>query len=292
MINSLNSKYVSSVSCSTNGWGVTFTPTANGVLSVGVIANKDKYINITNVSSFDYIDKDGNSGTYSGTTSDQLAAKFYGIVTFNVVSGTTYKVSVTGGSKMGLYGFEFAPSVSLNASGYATYSNAFAVEVSGAKAYTAELDFANETITCDEIANNKVPAGNGVLLYGEPGATVTLTPTTGATALGTNNLKATTLADGSLATKGSNNYYALNGDTFKQFTGDAFVANKAYFEVTAGGEVQARSMRIVFAGDITGVANVEAAAEAKAKEGKFFKDGKLVIFKNGKKFNAAGAQVK
>ena len=290
MIKSLNSNYVSSVSCSTNGWGVSFTPTADGVLSVGVIANKDKYIEITNVSSFDYIDKDGNSGTYSGTTSNKLAAKFYGIVTFNVVSGTTYKVSVTGGSKMGLYGFEFAPSVSLNASGYATYSNAFAVEVSGAKAYTAELDFANETITCTEIASNKIPAGNGVLLYGEPDATVTLTPTTGASALGTNNLKATTLADGSLATKGANNYYALSGDTFMEYTGAAFVHNKAYFEVNSG-TVLARSMRIVFA-DVTGINEAQATTEAVAKEGKFFKDGKLVIFKNGKKYNAAGAQVK
>ena len=52
----------------------------------------------------------------------------------------------------------------------------------------------------------------------------------------------------------------------------------------------ARSIRIVF-GDITGVANVEAAAEAKAKEGKFIENGKLVIVKNGVKYNAAGAKL-
>jgi hypothetical protein len=51
-------------------------------------------------------------------------------------------------------------------------------------------------------------------------------------------------------------------------------------------------MAMFFTGGITGVENVEAAAEAKAKEGKFIENGKLVIVKNGQKFNAAGAQVK
>ena len=52
-------------------------------------------------------------------------------------------------------------------------------------------------------------------------------------------------------------------------------------------------MAMRFAGDnITGVANVEAAAEAKAKEGKFVEGNQLYIYKNGVKFNAAGQQVK
>lgn len=181
--------------------------------------------------------------------------------------------------------------VNLNASGYATFSTNKDVEVSGAKAYTAALDFENSTITCAEITSNKVPAGNGVLLYGDAGATVTLSYTTEAAELSNNNLKATTLADGTLATKGSNDYYALSGDTFKTFTGDAFVHNKAYFEVE-GGTALTRSMRIVFGDNITGVANVEAAAEATLKDGKFIEDGKLVIVKNGKKYNANGAEIK
>ena len=181
--------------------------------------------------------------------------------------------------------------VKLNAAGYATYSANYDVEVSGAKAYTAVLDFDGKTITCSEITSNKVPAGNGVLLFGDANADVTLSITADAAALATNNLKATTLANGSLAAKGSNNYYALDGDTFKQYTGAAFVHNKAYFEVTAGGDVLARSMSIVFDDNITGVENVEAAAEAKTKEGKFIENGKLVIVKNGQKFNAAGAKL-
>ena len=56
---------------------------------------------------------------------------------------------------------------------------------------------------------------------------------------------------------------------------------------------EARGLRMVFDGDvITGVENVEAAAEAAEKDGKFVINGQLVIKKNGKMFNAAGAQMK
>ena len=213
---------------------------------------------------------------------------------FSLASAADVKWLTSGDSKNGLdfvYIQKTADIVKLNSSGYATYSAKYDVEVSGAKAYTAVLDFANSKITCTEIASNKVPAGKGVLLYGEADADVTLSITTGAAALGDNNLKATTQADGSLATKGSNNYYALSGDTFKKFTGAAFVHNKAYFEVTAGGEVQARSMRITFGG-ITEVENVVAAEATAKKNGAYLENGKIAIYKNGMKFNAAGAQMK
>ena len=213
---------------------------------------------------------------------------------FSITETKDILVQYGGGSNSGvdyIYIQKIGDVVKLNANGYATYSANYDVEVSGAKAYTAVLDFGGKTITCSEITSNKVPAGKGVLLYGTPNADVTLSITADAAALGDNDLKATTLANGTLATKGSNNYYALDGDTFKQYTGAAFVHNKAYFEVTAGGDVLARSMSIVFDGNITGVANVEAAAEAKAKEGKFIENGKLVIVKNGVKYNAAGAKL-
>jgi hypothetical protein len=65
---------------------------------------------------------------------------------------------------------------------------------------------------------------------------------------------------------------------------------RAYFFIS--GESGARStIRVNFDGT-TGVENVEAVSEAAQKEGKFFKDGKLFIFKNGKKYNANGVQVK
>ena len=174
-------------------------------------------------------------------------------------------VEMTGTKSIRIFKIEFttvdASNVNLNASGYATFSTNYPVEVSGAKAYTAALDFANEKITCTQIANGKVPAGAGVLLFGEPNAEVTLTPTTGATALTENNLKATTLANGILATKGENNYYVLSGNTFKQFTGDAFSANKAYFEVDGENNVLARGFNIEFVDETTGINEVGSSEQ-------------------------------
>ena len=47
-----------------------------------------------------------------------------------------------------------------------------------------------------------------------------------------------------------------------------------------------------FFGGVTGVASVEAATEATLKDGKYLENGKIVIVKAGKKFNATGAQMK
>ena len=126
--------------------------------------------------------------------------------------------------------------VSLNASGYGTFSFGADVEIEGADAYTAALDFDKEKITCAKITNKKIPAGEGVLLFGTANAVVTMTCTSGVDALSNNNLKGTTKADGSLATmdKDNYNYYSLSGNTFKNYTGTTFVANKAYFEIASG----------------------------------------------------------
>ena len=160
-----------------------------------------------------------------------------------------------------------ATTVTLNDKGYATYSTYYDVEVSGADAYTAALDFDNATITCTKITDGKGPAGAGVLLFGDASAEVTLTPTTGAAALSGNDLKGTTLADGTLADKGSNDYYVLSGNTFKKFTGTTFSANKAYFEV-ASGVVQARAFSIVFGDESTGISQIET--ETKSMDGSVY----------------------
>jgi len=187
-----------------------------------------------------------------------------------------------------------ATTISLNAKGYATYSNYYDVAVSGAKVYTAELDFNNAKITCHEVSSGKVPAGQGVLLYGTAGAEVTLTPTTGAGDLINNQLHATTLADGTLASKGDGDCYSLNGDTFMKYTGTSFVANKAYFEVLSGGSFSARSFTIEFvdggyATAIDGVSAAERSADSvydlqgrrveKPVKGLYVVNGKKVVIK-------------
>jgi len=147
-----------------------------------------------------------------------------------------------------------AVSTTLNADGFATYSAGYDFTVSGATAYKMALDLTNNTLTGTAV--DKVPAGEGVLLKGEANAKVTIAATSGASALTDNNLHGTTQADGTLATKGSNDYYVLSGDTFKKFTGDAFTANKAYFEVD-GTTVQGRVFTMVFDDETTGIRSID-----------------------------------
>ena len=259
-VNGVNKNFVASISGSNsnNGWKARFVPTTDGVLSVGVVINKDKTFSISNATEFRYQGKNGanedvdeTNNSSSLTTADNDNAKLYVVVTISVENGKTYDFSVAS-SKMGFYGFEFhkAETKNLNADGYSTFSSNYDVEVSGAKAYTAKLDLVNNTITCTEIADSKVPAGAGVLLFKEANAEVTFTPTYGVAALSNNDLKGSTKADGSLATEETGHtYYVLNGDTFKEYTATTFVAGKAYFDVE-GGAVQGK-LTIVFDDDMT-----------------------------------------
>lgn len=217
-------------------------------------------------------------------------------VTTGAINVPAGDVTISGTSALVYSTLSFTPAaattVTLNGNGYATYSTYYPVSVSGAKAYTATLDVDNEKITCSEIASAKVPAGTGVILFGEAGAEVTLTPTTEAAALSGNDLKATTLADGTLAEKGSGTYYALSGKTFMTFNGNAFVANKAYFEAPSGDGV--RSLTITFEDseamgidgavvDVTkavkGIFDLQGRRVENPVKGIYIVDGKMVVIK-------------
>ena len=57
---------------------------------------------------------------------------------------------------------------------------------------------------------------------------------------------------------------------------------------------EARSFGISTVGSITEIENVKAQTENKKtqRNGKFVKEGKIVIFKNGKTYNISGAEMK
>ena len=175
-------------------------------------------------------------------------------------------------------------SVTLNAKGFATYSSDCAFAFSGAKAYKMALNESAKTMVGTEV-NGEIAAGEGILFKGEAGATVTITLTSGAPSLAGNSLKGSTQADGRLAEK-PEFCYALSGDTFKTFTGDALFANKAFF---ATENAIAQSFDIVFEeGEATAVDAIAEADEAEAAPVKVIKNGKLYIGN----FNVAGQQVK
>lgn len=182
--------------------------------------------------------------------------------------------------------------VNLNSEGYATFSakDASFIATEGVTAYKAAVD--GEVITLTALKGN-IPAGTGVLLYGEgkTGAKVNLPiATSGETAnVEGNDMKATTHSDGSLAAKEDNSWVLGDANLFLRYTGNAFIHNRAY--IVHEQASSAKAMRIVFAdGETTGLDNVGGMTSA--REGKFLENGNIVIVKDGKKYNVAGQAIK
>ena len=96
------------------------------------------------------------------------------------------------------YGIKY-PLVTLNEYGYATFSFKTDVQLSSTvvKAYTAEV--VGNHLVCTKVADGLIPAGNGVLLVGQPSATAQIVGYENAPALTKNDLIATTTAVGSLS---------------------------------------------------------------------------------------------
>lgn len=184
--------------------------------------------------------------------------------------------------------------VEVTSAGYATYVSTYDLDFTSTsiKAHTAVVNTSTGVVTLNPI--NKVPAGTPVVLYKEGGATEDIPVAASTDAVGTNNLVAGT---GATVDTGENPYnYVLDdvsGIGFYKANGVTVATNRAYLQTTynvAGSG--ARGMRMVFAGDITGINEAAQAAEAAQKDGKFIENGKLVIVKNGKKYNANGTEIK
>ena len=167
--------------------------------------------------------------------------------------------------------------------------------------FYALTNLADETLTFtrdeDEISANTpylfVPATTAFDDYASK--TIAATPAsiktsvTGVEFIGT--LASTTIP----ASDGSTDYYAFNnGDLVKIETKEATLpAFRGYFKVTSGGG--ARLATLFIEDSLTGINEVSNSEDIKAVnnfEGKVFENGKIVIFKKGMKFNAAGAQIK
>lgn len=159
------------------------------------------------------------------------------------------------------YGIKY-PLVTLNEFGYATFSFKTDVQLSGSvvKAYTAKLE--GNSLFCTEVADGLIPAGNGVILVGQPSATAQVVGYENAPALTNNDLIATTTAGGSLAkvpTTGNN--YVLGGNVFVQFTGTSFNADEAFINISNGSSGVAE-YDIIFGeeGKTTGIVEFEKSS--------------------------------
>ena len=258
-----NSQSVYTIS---NSGSMTLTVPATTLISkIQVIGTSDDNSNTSTIT-ITGANNEKSSGTFVNRNSTSLSQLDF-IPTTQTTSYTIESENKSSVVQISIYGTENP--VSLNAKGYSTFSCASNVQVTGADAYTAQLDIENSKITCTKITDGKIPAGTGVLLYGDGGATVTVVAINeNLSPLDNNDLKATTLAGGSLATMGNNTYYVLNGNTFKSYTGSAFVPGKAYFEPNntpfEPNNTPARSLTMTFENEMTGIGNVQESKDSKA----------------------------
>jgi hypothetical protein len=237
-------------------------------------------------------------GTADDVTVDALHYTLVatGVYALDPSATTTITLKGTGKSVYPVY-FHFNPTVpvTITEAGWATLYTDKALDFTGTglTAYTATCS-AN-TVALTPVTN--VPANTGVVLNGNEGNYNIPVIASSETAKG--DLKgSSTEATAYNAFDGYTLYVltSVNEGANVQFnpvTSGSIAAGKAYLKINAEGASSARSMEVVFADDIlTGINEAEAATEAIVKEGKFFENGKLVIFKKGMKFNANGQVIK
>ena len=178
--------------------------------------------------------------------------------------------------------------LNLNTSGYSTFSHSSAVEITGAIAYTAAVNEDAQVITLTPIEDGVIPANTGVVLKGDAGASVSYTATTtDKETISGNDLQAAATA----ISRPDGNIFVLSGDGFMALdvSVTTIPANKAYLVMSDGFSVsEGANLRVVFAGETTGIAGVEAA---KAENGAIYNMAgqrvngsyKGIVIKNGKK---------
>ena len=184
-------------------------------------------------------------------------------------------------------------SATIGAKGWATFSSDYALDFTGISDFEAYMITGHDgTVVTKSQVTGTVPAGTGLLLKGDAGNYTIPVVASSSTDVSANKLVAGT--GESVSAEGGKTKYVLGVSgsdeaEFQKIVSEAATVptGKAYLQFNE--EILARTMS--FVGDITGVETVEAVSEAKAKEGKFIENGKLVIVRNGVKFNAAGAKL-
>lgn len=215
-----------------------------GILNVGTGNRWVKLINLTNkvIAKFEFVTTKSGSETIVEIDGNSQTT----IPRYNALKAITI----------------YSPAQTVTVNEYSTFSSTSDVDFSaaeGLKVYTAKLSDAKDVVTLTEVADKKVPAGQGVLLKGT-GEFVGFT-TTGVAAFESNDLIANTEAT---AVTREDNIYVLNnvdGIGFYPFVGTLTVG-KAHLVIEGG---NAKSIKIAFGGDTTGISNVESTANGDAK---------------------------
>jgi hypothetical protein len=176
-------------------------------------------------------------------------------------------------------------STSITSAGWATLYTDYALDfskVEGLEAYTATLS--DNTVTLTKVDN--IPANTGVVLKGN--ANTYSIPVIASSEMAHGDMKGSTTEAKAASEQSPIYILKLNANNEAQFmraTSGSLAAGKAYLEINNG---QAKALTVVFANDPTGIATVNAAETVQPV--KRIVNGQLVIEKNGKRYNAAGAE--
>ncbi len=184
-------------------------------------------------------------------------------------------------------------SKTITSAGWATLYTPYALNFSGVEGLTAYTATCSENMVTLTPVDN-VPANTGVVLKGA--ANTYSIPVIASSSTAQGHLKGSaTEATAWNAYNGYTLYVLTSVDEgtnvqFNPVVSGSIAAGKAFLKVS-GGASSAHAMNVVFADDVTGINEAKAEVKA-AKVGKFIEDGKLIIFKQGMKFNANGQLVK
>jgi len=187
-------------------------------------------------------------------------------------------------------------SATIGSTGWTTFASPCALDLSNmtasegdVKAYYASA-IGGGKVTMTSTESTGVAAGEGLMLKGTVGATITIPVAASGTAISGNKLVGCT-SETVLAKNAS--YYVLVNNDGAEFqsledNGATIPAGKAYLNAAVSGA----RLSIVF-DDATAIKDVDASVKAGAQaDGKYLEKGKIVIVKNGTKFNANGQRMK
>ena len=220
---------------------------------------------------------------------------------YNITSSGVYTVRAA--NEMGGLGATSNAVVSgvITPAGWSSFSSSYPLDLGSIENGTAYYASAagGETVTLTPTGDVSVPAGEGIMVKGTADDVFTIKVAASGTAIDGNLLKGQTTTGNVTASTDGVKHYVFGYVTetpstygFYNLSSDTEVASgKAYLETTT--QVYARSLRIVF-DDVTGIEQIDNGQLTidNSQDGKFIENGKLVIVKNGVKYNAAGAQVK
>ena len=199
--------------------------TGNGTLTFSAAGWGDSNTNTVTVSA--------TGATLDGDTEVTLDASTWKSYTVNITEATGV-VAITFSMKRGFLddvkvieeGATAEPiTVKLNSSGYATFCSKYPLDFTNASGYTAWqiTDISDENVITFEKITRSIKGGQGILLKGTAGETITLTSANSENVLSKNYLEGT-LAPTYIA---AGKYYGLSGNTFVKVNAGTVPAGKA-----------------------------------------------------------------